>query len=241
MTNGRHVSSPELRITLIGCGGIGGHLAPNLCRFLHAERRSAHVTLVDGDAFEERNRSRMRFAALGNKAVVLARELATAFGDVLTIEPRPEYVTEENVQSVVRDGDVVLLAVDNHATRRVVDAHVATLADVIVVSGGNDAIEEGRNGTYGNVQIVRRTGGRACTNSLARFHPEIATPRDTLPTELGCGELASVAPQLLFTNLAVASVMLNAVYGILHGAVRYEEVYVDIQGNRVSPVERPVR
>ena len=64
-----------MRISVIGCGGIGGHVARHLCHFLHAERRTAHVTLVDGDAFEERNRSRMRFAALDNKALVLAREL----------------------------------------------------------------------------------------------------------------------------------------------------------------------
>ena len=46
------------------------------------------------------------------------------------------------------------------------------------------------------------------------------------------------APQLLFTNLAVASAMLNAFWSVLHGAPAYEEVYLDIAKNRVVPVER---
>ena len=230
-----------LRIDLVGCGGIGGHLAPNLCRFLYAERRPAHVLLIDGDAFEERNRSRMRFAAYENKAVALARELATAFGAVLTVEPVPEYVTAANVGRLIGEGHWVLLAVDNFVTRHLVDEHCQAMRDVTLISGGNDGVEDGREGTYGNVQLVRRRDGRALSSSLGRFHPEIAEPRDAAPGGASCAELAQGgAPQLLFTNLAVASVMLNAFYRLLRGADArgYEEVYLDILKNRVVPVER---
>ncbi|TLZ80923.1 MAG: hypothetical protein E6J70_02275 [Deltaproteobacteria bacterium] len=211
------------RIDLIGCGGIGGHVARNLCRFLHSERRAVHVVVVDGDAYEERNRSRMSFTAPENKALLLGRELAAEFGDVLTIEPVPEYVTAANLASLIRDGDLVFLAVDNHATRRLVDGWCAGLGDVTLISGGNDGIEDGQDGTYGNVQVVRRAEGRALTSTLGRFHPEIREPG---------------APQLLFTNLAVASAMLNAFYGLLRAAAAYEEVYVDIVKNSVVPMER---
>jgi hypothetical protein len=228
-----------LRVKLIGCGGVGGHVAPHLCRFLHAQRRAAHVALVDGDDFEERNRSRMQFTACDNKAVVLARELAAAFRNVLSIEPVPEYVTARNVELLIDDGDVVFLAVDNHATRQLVDRRCAALREVTLISGGNDGIEEGRDGTYGNVQIVRRVGGRAQTHALGDLHPEIRAPRDRLPSERSCSELAQAgAPQLLFTNLAVASAMLNAFYRLWHGTLDYEEVYLDILQNRVVPVRR---
>lgn len=233
------MAATDLRVSLVGCGGIGGHLAPNLCRFLHAERRRAHVVLVDGDAFEERNRSRMRFAAYENKAVGLARELASAFGDVLTVEPVPEYVTAANVGTLIAEGQWVFLAVDNFATRHLVDEHCQGLRDVTLLSGGNDGVEDGHAGTYGNVQIVRRQGGRALTSPLGRFHPEIAEPRDRPPAEASCAELAlGAAPQLLFTNLAVASTMLNAFYMLLRGGGGYEEVYLDIATNRMVPVER---
>jgi hypothetical protein len=227
------------RIELIGCGGIGGHLAPSLCRYLHAERRAAHVVLVDGDRYEPRNAARMRFTALENKAVAMARELAAAFGDLLSVEPVPEYVTPANVAGLIGEGDLVLLAVDNHRTRKLVADRCATLRAVTLISGGNDGVEGERDGAFGNVQIVRRAGGRPLTNTLDRFHPEIREPADRLPTERGCGELAqTTAPQLLFTNLAVASAMLNAFYGLERGGVPYEEVYLDIVQNRVQPVTR---
>jgi len=227
------------RIKVVGCGGIGGHLAPNLCHFLYAERRPAHVVLVDGDAYEPRNAGRMRFRTLENKAVAMARELASAFGEVLTLEPVPAYLTPANVATLAESGDVVFLAVDNHQTRHLVDAHCATLPDVTLISGGNDGVEDGAAGTFGNVQVVRRAGGRPLTNTLGRFHPEIEEPADRLPGELSCAELAAAGvAQLLFTNLAVASAMLNAFYALLRDAVRYEEVYLDIAINRVEPVER---
>jgi molybdopterin/thiamine biosynthesis adenylyltransferase len=228
-------------IRVIGCGGIGGHLAPNLCRFLHAGRDGVHVTLVDGDTFEERNRTRMRITGLGNKALVLARDLAAEFGDVLTIEPVPEYVTRKNVDGIIQTGDLVFLAVDNHRTRHLVDLHCATLPDIALISGGNDGVEAGARGTFGNVQLVHRRGGRPLTNTLGRFHPEIREPDDRSPAELGCTELAAAgAPQLLFTNFAVASAMLNTFYGWLQQEVAYEEVYLDILRNRVLPTERAV-
>ena len=227
------------RVVLVGCGGIGGHLAPNLCHFLHAERRPVHVVLVDGDTYEPRNASRMRFARLENKALAMARELSDVFGGVLAIEPVPAYVTAANIDALVTSGDLVLLAVDNHRTRHLVDVHCAGLADVVLISGGNDGVEDGETGTFGNVQVVRRAAGHALTSMLGKFHPEIAAPADRHPAERGCAELAEAgAPQLLFTNLAVASAMLNAFYGVLHGAARYEEVYLDIAANRVVPVER---
>lgn len=231
-----------VRIKVIGCGGIGGHVARNLCHFLHAERRPTHVTLVDGDAFEERNRARMQFSACENKAVVLARELARAFGGAtLTVEPLPEYVTPENVASIVTEGDLVFMAVDNHATRRLVGRTVETLRDVVLLSGGNDGVapDEDQHGTYGNVQVVRRQAGVWVTSSLTAFHPEIEEATDKLPTELGCADLVRRgARQLLFANLAVASAMLNGFYGLLEARVGYDEVCLDILKNRVTPIAR---
>jgi hypothetical protein len=231
----------ELRVKIVGCGGIGGHLAPNLCRFLHAERRAAHLTLIDGDAYEARNRTRMHFTRFGNKASVMAAELAQAFGDVLAVEPLPEYLTTENVAGAIVEHDLVLAAVDNHATRHLIDERIADLADATLISGGNDGIDGEHDGTYGNVQIVRRAGGRSLTSSLGRHHPEILRPADRSPGELGCVDLAQAGgAQLLFTNLAVASAMLNAFYGLLRGTARYEEVYLDIARNRTVAIERLV-
>ena len=64
------------RIVLVGLGGIGSQLLPALVRYLafRSEPRPVLV-LVDGDAYEPRNRTRQVFpeGAIGsNKAEALA-------------------------------------------------------------------------------------------------------------------------------------------------------------------------
>jgi hypothetical protein len=84
-----------------------------------------------------------------------------------------------------------------------------------------------------------RCGGRDVTLPLTRFHPEIAEPKDRSPHEMSCDELlVEAAPQLLFTNLAMASAMLNAFYAWRMGKLQYGEVFLDILEGKASPVQR---
>ena len=123
--------------------------------------------------------------------------------------------------------------VDNHASRHLADEHAATLRDLTLISGGNDFED-------GNLQVYLRRDGRDLTPRLSRYHPEIARPQDRHPAELSCEELmAAGAPQLLFTNLMVASLMLNAFYALRLDLPGYCEVYLDIRQNLSRPVSRP--
>ena len=220
-----------LELKIIGIGGIGCALLPYLARYLQSSWEPARLTLVDGDAFEARNGDRQAFSELGNKAKVKAMELARQFGG-LSFRAIPGFVTPENVGTVIRSGDVVFLGVDNHKTRRVVSEHCRRLADVSLISGGNDYSD-------GNVQVYVRQAGRDVTSPLTRFHPEIAEPRDRSPHEMSCDELSQdAAPQLLFTNLAVASAMLNAFYAWRLGKLQYGEVYLDILEGKANPISR---
>jgi molybdopterin/thiamine biosynthesis adenylyltransferase len=222
-----------LEIKAIGIGGIGCALLPFLCRYLQYSGDKARITLIDGDSFERANAARQAFTRLGNKAEVKARELAQEFEN-LSLRAAPEFVTPENVSRLLKEGDIIFLMVDNHASRKLVSGHAATLADVTLISGGNDF-------TDGNVQVYLRRDGRDLTPSLSRYHPEIAQPQDRNPGELSCEELmAQGAPQLLFTNLMVASMMLNAFYAFTQERLDYSEVYLDILENLTRPVSRPV-
>ncbi len=222
-----------LEIKAIGIGGIGCALLPFLCRYLQYSRERARLTLIDGDSFERANAPRQAFARLGNKAEVKARELAQEF-ETLSLRAAPEYVTAANVSRLLNEGDVVFLMVDNHASRHLVDEHAATLGDLTLISGGNDFED-------GNVQVYLRRDGGDLTPSLGRYHPEIARPQDRHPAELSCEELmAAGAPQLLFTNLMVAALMLNAFYALRQDPLAYCEVYLDIRQNISRPVSRPV-
>jgi molybdopterin/thiamine biosynthesis adenylyltransferase len=221
-----------LEIKAIGIGGIGCALLPFLCRYLQYSNEPARLTLVDGDRFERGNAARQSFSGLGNKAEVKARELAREF-EALAFRSRPDYVTEDNVAGLIGEGEVVFLMVDNHASRSLVSRHAATLSHLSLISGGNDYED-------GNVQVYLRREGRDLTPSLARYHPEIADPRDRHPAALSCEELmAAGAPQLLFANLMVASLMLNAFYALREGRLNYSEVYLDIVQNLSRAVSRP--
>jgi molybdopterin/thiamine biosynthesis adenylyltransferase len=222
-----------LEIKAIGIGGIGCALLPFLCRYLQYAGEPARLTLIDGDRFERRNAPRQAFSHLGNKAEVKSRELAREF-EALAFRSVPEYVTDDNVARLLGAGDIVFLMVDNHASRNLVSRHVSSLAHFSLISGGNDEED-------GNVQIYVRRGGRDLTPSLARYHPEIAHPQDRHPATLSCEELmAAGAPQLLFANLMVASLMLNAFYALRQGRLNYSEVYLDLVQNVSRPVSRPV-
>ena len=211
------------RVVLIGCGGIGSQLVGPLARFLagRPEPRPLLV-LVDGDAFEASNigRQACTVSDLGsNKAEALARIPREA---ELAVQLLPEHVTEANVGQIVREGDIVLLAVDNHPTRALVDRHMARLDNATMISGGNDE-------TDGNVQLVRRRDGRSVDGHLVEIHPEIGEAVDSAEQAGdGCQVMAADRPQLLATNLMVASAMLNCLWAVLErGSVSYSEVYLD--------------
>ena len=95
-----------------------------------------------------------------NKAEALAR-VARETG--VACQAIGEHVDEANVRDRPR-GDVVLLAVDNHRTRALVDRHLASLDNATLISGGNDE-------TDGNVQLVRRRDGWPVDGHLDRDPP----------------------------------------------------------------------
>ena len=211
------------RVVLIGCGGIGSQLAGPLTRYLASRPEPRPLlVLVDGDAFEAGNLGRQACAVgdLGtNKAEALAR-VARSVG--LAVQVVAEFVTGANVGHVVREGDLVLLAVDNHPARALIDRHVATLRDATLISGGNDE-------TDGNVQLVRRRDGWSVDGHLVEIHPEIGEANgDPEPGADGCQAKVAERPQLLATNLMVASAMLSCLWQLTEtGSVPYSEVYLD--------------
>jgi molybdopterin/thiamine biosynthesis adenylyltransferase len=237
------------RLVVVGLGGVGGILARYLIKFVAAlDVAPVRVLLVDGDVFEERNRDRMDFAYHGLKAEVVCERLSEEYGRPgLHLRPVIRFVDRDNVGEIVRAGDRVLVCVDNHASRKVVSDHSERLDAVTVISGGNDGVEDGQRGTYGNVQVYIRREGAERSPAISRFHPEIAEPADEVPGPSCVDLAATTAPQILFTNLAVASHMLNAFYRCLQAdddagdsdardvAGMYHEVCFDIHEGRAVP------
>jgi hypothetical protein len=233
----------DARIVLVGLGGVGGALLLPLVIFLRSLYVALRLVLVDGDTFQPRDASRQAFVEVGNKAEVKAAEtLPWLEHSQISVVAVDQFLKPDNIGRIIREGDFVLLCVDNHETRKLVSDHCRTLPNVTLVSGGNDGVNPPRErGTYGNVQIAVRQQGRDLTAPLTKYHPEIAQPKGKLPHEQGCGEAAPANQQIYVTNLAVASAMLNALFALICGRLAYQEVKFDILDARMLPqFELPV-
>jgi len=221
------------KIKVIGAGGIGSILLPTLARYLDTSGEKAVITVIDGDSYESKNRTRQLFSRFGNKAEVSVEKLSIDFPG-LTFRAIEEYVTDKSILYLLEDEDIIFSCVDNHKTRLLISDFCANeLEDVVLFSGGNDF-------TDGNIQIFIRQNGKNLTLPIAnKYHPEIMNPQDKRPDELGCGELVESAPQLIFANNMIASLMLNAFYGHFYGGgCGYNEVYTDIKTNNSRALTR---
>jgi len=227
----------DSRIVLAGLGGVGGSLLQPLALFLQSLNVACRLVLVDGDRFQPRDASRQVFRAIGNKADVKAAEIIPLLENSdVTVIAVDRYLEPSNISQIIHGGDIILLCVDNHETRKLVSEHCATLSDVTLLSGGNDGVNLPRQrGTYGNVQIAIRRDKRDVTAPLTKYHPEIAKPKGKLPHEQSCLELAPAERQIYVTNFAVASAMLSALFACLCGRLTYQEVKLDILEARMLP------
>lgn len=215
-----------LKIKLIGLGGIGTILGKVLFQFLHYYIRDElseealgeintiggtpqrfdeiDITLIDGDEYEPGNRSRQTFSVVGPKAEVKERDFRDDFGR-LTFHTINEYVNEDNIFRIIEENDVVLLCVDNHDTRSLVNKYCQTLNNVRLYAGGNSYHTS-------SVQSYWRRNGVDIKPNISKYHYEIAQGDGLHPEKLGCEELHSVAPQLLFANVAAAKPMWDLFY-----------------------------
>ncbi len=203
------------RVVFIGLGGVGKYVSQTAATFLAGlqgamPEQETNLLLVDGDAFSFSNTYRMDVPDFGNKAEAIGKGMLQSF-DVpgFSVRWKPEYVTSENIEEIIQSGDCVVL-----------------------ISGGNDGVEDGLRGTYGNVQVYMREEWDDITAPLTKFHPEIADPQDKAPSEMDCLELAQAGlPQIAMVNMAVASAMCNALLRLLFpipSERMYDEVTLDI-------------
>lgn len=218
-------------VSIIGLGGIGSILARFISQYEESKREAITINLIDGDKYEIKNLDRQDFIGVGkNKSLAKKEELEHRFRNII-FKDYPIFINDGNVSDIVKENTTVLMCVDNHKTRKIVDMEADKLQDIVIISGGNEL-------TDGNVQIFVKKGGEKLTPSLSDYHHEIDEPADKLPTELSCEELMNSEPQLLFTNLSVATCMTWAYRNVSLNNFKNSEIYFDIDLMKVNSKER---
>jgi molybdopterin/thiamine biosynthesis adenylyltransferase len=226
------------KVKIIGSGGIGSYLIEPLARYLSYTGDNIELTVIDGDVYEEQNKERQQFSRFGNKAEVTISDIRSKFSRI-NFKAQPIYVNKSNVIGLIRENDEVFLCVDNHHTRNTVSKRCEELDNVLLISGGNDF-------TDGDVFIFSRKDGKdgkKYNKTMTELIPKIAKPEDINPSDLndedrqGCQREAVINPQLLFTNLSIASSMCNCYYAYTQGKLNCERVCIDIitQCSRPKP------
>ncbi|MCK5291830.1 MAG: ThiF family adenylyltransferase [Thermoplasmata archaeon] len=130
----------NIHIFVIGCGGNGGYLVPQVMRYVRSftnkqdiptpagrqtpQKFNMDITLIDGDTIEEKNLIRQNFIKpdVGkNKARVMAERYGRAFGLEVGIVER--YLNMDLAADLIatKTGSVIILGcVDNNATRKII-------------------------------------------------------------------------------------------------------------------------
>jgi molybdopterin/thiamine biosynthesis adenylyltransferase len=200
---------------IVGAGGIGAHLGPILAKYLAYSKPGATLTIIDGDQVEDKNLARVYSSdAIGDdKAEVLADYCEqTVPAGSLSVRTINQYITPRTFDRYHRgwytDGTVVFSCVDNHKSRVYLEQLIGNLPNGLLISGGNDELS-------GQAQLFCRKDGEDVTPRISHFAPEILStedPNNIFPDEADCSAEYEDRPQLILTNFAAASCMLNLFY-----------------------------
>ena len=123
----------EKRVLVVGCGGLGGHIIDMLSRI-----GVGYLRVVDGDVFEETNLNRQLLSEvplLGTAKAAAAAERVRRVNPGVSIHAVEAFLTEENVDALLDGCDVVLDALDNISSRKIL-ASACSDAGVPYVYGG---------------------------------------------------------------------------------------------------------
>ena len=108
----------DAKITVIGCGGIGGETIEMLARMGIGE-----LVLVDEDAFDLSNLNRQTLASLtdlGLDKSAVAAEKVRLINPYVKVTTFNEHVDQTNIDKVIGDSNIVIDALDNVLTRVIV-------------------------------------------------------------------------------------------------------------------------
>lgn len=210
-----------VQILIIGAGGTGGYVIPQLYRIAYASKRKCRVIIADGDIVEEKNLIRQNFSPndIGeNKAAVLAERYAEVFG--IETEYIPDFIESEdqlyNLLYIRHNGyslepqpiSILIGAVDNNRSRIMCNNVFNKLDDIVYIDSGNGDFT-------GQVVCGAKMGGRVVSKPVAGVYPDILSDVEKFPSELSCAERNVSAPQTIAANIFASTAITSMLYYLL--------------------------
>ena len=116
LTEAECLSLRKKRALIVGCGGLGGHILDQLARI-----GVGFLRVADGDVFEESNLNRQLLSAPALLGVSKARAAADHVRRVnphVAVEAVEAFMDESNVRELIAGCNIVLDALDNIPSRR---------------------------------------------------------------------------------------------------------------------------
>ena len=146
VTKSQQTRFQDAKVGIVGCGGIGGGTILMLARM-----GLGNLTIVDKDEYDLSNLNRQAIASLetiGIEKTVATKERVRITNPYTKVNAFNEQLTEDNVDKIFGDRDVIIDALDNLYTRVIVSRY-ARENDIPFIHG---AI----HGTQGQVSVFTK-------------------------------------------------------------------------------------
>jgi molybdopterin/thiamine biosynthesis adenylyltransferase len=231
---------------MIGAGGTGSHLIGPILPYLESHHRSPNpnvdnewqFVVIDGDNYEAGNLERQLFTPS-----FVGMNKAESMADMYNrypIRAVPRFIGREDLQTMMNDGDVVLICADNHSIRALVQERALELANATIINAGNEMID-------GTVQLFVRRDGVNETPPITFLHPEIQYIGEEDRAPMSCQQVAALpgGGQLILANAAAAMHMMEALYRLHYAPsipLNWTEINFDLAEGTVHHIDmRPRR
>lgn len=226
------VKNPHIYV--FGTGGTGGFALEYLTRLYAESDQRVTIELYDGDNVEAKNLKRQNFTIDDldiNKAEALVKRLSRYLLNPPTFITHNQYVTdadelEADILMTIDDDEtaIFVLAVDNIATRRLINEVMVNLedaVDIIAFDSGNDN-QGGQVVAYANNHVKQREMLKDDVDirlpTMLQLYPEIDIIKDERDENPGlvsyCAEESESKPQAMMANVRNGELLASLVYQV---------------------------
>jgi molybdopterin/thiamine biosynthesis adenylyltransferase len=196
-----------IRTILVGAGGTGSLLARPLQHYLIATTKDDYeLVIIDGDVVELKNLARQMFHPDDIESSKALRLASSLLGHPTAVA---SFLTPELAENTLREGDRVILAVDNYGVRALVDKIASEMSDFTVINPGNED-------WTATCQVHIRRNGQNVTPRITYMHDEIAEGNMVPAAEdIDCAVKAVTGEeQTIGANMIAAAMALNGMIAV---------------------------